>query len=196
MFYNMFFIFIIFMVVFPKQGSAVKRIGHDEVYLGNDTDVDKTLRFNQQGLGIDPFIRYVNRDNKFVFISDGSSSLTTDFVDAGHRKPIIRTARCSQASGGHTCAIGNARTWWASIGEPPGTPPDGRSRIVFDSDVFDGLSTEFSCYTTAINASNAITCRVHGVTENHVDIQCLDAGANPANNEDSNFFILCLFHDN
>ena len=188
-------VFILLFFLIPNQVMAVKKISHDELYLGNDTNSDKTLRFNQQGLGVDPFIRYVNRDNKFVFISDGSSSLTTDFVDAGHRKPIIRTARCSQTSGGHTCAIGNARTWWASIGEPPGTPPDGRSRIIFNSDVFDGLSTEFSCYTTAVDASDGITCRVHGVTENHVDIQCLDAGANPATNEDSSFFILCLFHD-
>ena len=192
MFYNMFFVFIIFMVVFPKQSSAVKRIGHDEVYLGNDTNVDKTLRFNQQGLGFDPFIRFNTANSKFVFNKDRTNpNQLITFVDAGHKTPIIRTARCAQAAGGHTCSVGNAGTWWSTIDDEAA----GRSKINFNSDIFDGMADEFSCYTTAINSGTGITCRVHGLHANWVDVQCLNAGSNPASNADSNFFILCLFHD-
>ena len=192
MFYNMFFVFIIFMVVFPNQSSAVKRIGHDEVYLGNDTSRSKTLRFNQQGLGVDPFIRYKSSDNKFIFRNDGTStSQEIAFVDVGPLKPIIRTARCAQADGSHTCVMGNAGEWWSRVDDEA----EGRTKINFNSDIFDGSSSEFSCYTTAINASNGITCRVHTVHANWLDVQCVDAAANPAINADSNFFILCLFHD-
>ena len=186
-------VFILLFFLIPNQVMAVKRISHDELYLGNDTNVDKTLRFNQRGLGTDPFIRYDSDAEKFTFASDSRAfqNQTATFVDAGNLRPLIRTAMCSQ-SGSHTCVAGNAGAWWSSVTSP--NTPDGRTKITFDSDVFDGSDSEYSCYTTALNSSNGITCRVHGVSTSEVDIQCFDAGAHPTNNEDSNFFILCLFH--
>ena len=191
-------VFILLFFLIPNQVMAVKKISHDELYLGNDANTDKTLRFNQQGLGVDPFIRYVSSRNQFIFRNDGTStSQMISFVDAGPLRPIIRTARCDQTVNPHTCAGGNAGAWWSSVAETPGNNiPDGRSRIIFDSNVFDGIASEYSCYTTAVNASDGITCRAHDITSNHIDVQCFDAGANPTNNEDSGFFILCLFHDN
>ena len=187
-------VFILLFFLIPNQVMAVKKISHDELYLGNDINSDKTLRFNQQGLGVDPFIRYKESDNKFIFRNDGAStSQEIAFVDVGPLKPIIRTARCSQTTGGHTCEVGNAGTWWSSITAP--NSPDGQSKINFDSDIFDGSSSEYSCYTTAIDSSTGRACRVHGVHANFVDIQCADFAPNPPVNADSEFFILCLFHD-
>ena len=186
-------VFILLFFLIPNQVMAVKKISHDELYLGNDTNSDKTLRFNQQGLGVDPFIRYKESDNKFIFRNDGASTAQEiAFVDVGPLKPIIRTARCNQTPDPHTCGGSNAGAWWSTIVDEA----TGRSKINFNSDIFDGSSSEFSCYTTAINSGTGITCRVHGVHANWVDVQCLNAGANPAANADSNYFILCLFHDN
>ena len=171
---------------------AVKKFSHDELYLGNDANTDKTLRFNQQGLGLDPFIRYNSSSNKFSFSNDGTSSGRADFVDAGALKPIIKTARCNQTPNPHTCVVGNSFQWWSTIAREA----VGRTKINFLSSVFNGNSDDYSCYVTAINSGTGITCRVHGVHADWVDVQCLNAGANPADNANSNFFILCLFHEN
>ena len=192
----MFFVFIIFMVVFPNQSAAVKRIGHDEVYLGNDTNVNKTLRFNQQGLGVDPFIRYDSSANKFVFASDGAAqNQLTTFVDAGNKSPIIRSAECNL--NGHTCSGTNSNSnWWSLLEEAGGggTPLVGEMRIVFDSDLFDGGRTEYSCNLTPLNNDVNCNCIIQTSTANHIEVHC----ARLSNNTviDTNFYITCMFYDN